>query len=87
MGLPKGAPIPVGDGKKNNFMKDREGNVVISKLNEDMLIDIAKNGDGEFISANNIRKGINDLLDHLSKLKKQKWMQKFIQTTITSFNT
>ncbi len=70
MGLPKGAPIPVGDGNKNNFMKDREGNVVISKLNEDMLIDIAKNGDGEFISANNIRKGINDLVDHLSKLEK-----------------
>ncbi len=70
MGLPKGSPIPIAGGNSNNFMKDREGNVVISKLNEDMLIEIAKNGDGEFISANNIRKGINDLVDHLSKLEK-----------------
>lgn len=70
MGLPKGAPIPVAGGSKNDFMKDREGNVVISKLDENMLIEIATAGDGEFISANNIRKGINDLIDHLSKLEK-----------------
>jgi Ca-activated chloride channel family protein len=70
MGLPKGAPIPVSGVSKNDFMKDREGNVVISKLDENMLIEIATAGDGEFISANNIRKGINDLIDHLSKLEK-----------------
>lgn len=70
MGLPKGAPIPIPGEGKNNFMKDREGNVVISKLNENMLLEIAKAGDGEFISANNIRKGMNDLVDHLSKLEK-----------------
>ena len=70
MGLPKGAPIPIPGGGKNNFMKDREGNVVISKLNEQMLVDIASAGDAEFIAANNIRKGMNDLVDHLSKLEK-----------------
>ncbi len=70
MGLPKGAPIPIPGGGKNEFMKDRQGNVVISKLNEQMLIEIASAGDGEFISANNIRKGINDLVDHLSKIEK-----------------
>ncbi len=70
MGLPKGAPIPIAGGDKNNFMKDREGNVVISKLNEAMLADIAKAGDAEFIAANNIRKGMNDLVDYLSKLEK-----------------
>jgi Ca-activated chloride channel family protein len=69
MGLPKGSPIPV-PGRKNEFMKDSQGNVVISKLNEQMLIDIAKAGEGEFIPANNIRTGINDLVDHLSKLEK-----------------
>ncbi|WP_075590086.1 vWA domain-containing protein [Labilibacter marinus] len=70
MGLPKGAPIPIPGGGKNNFMKDREGNVVISKLNEAMMVDIANAGEGEFIAANNIRKGMNDLVDHLSKLEK-----------------
>ncbi len=70
MGLPKGSPIPIPGGGKNNFMKDRQGNVVISKLDEEMLAKIAAAGDGEFIPANNIRKGINDLVDHLSKLEK-----------------
>ncbi len=70
MGLPKGAPIPIPGGGKNNFMKDREGNVVISKLNEAMLVDIATAGGAEFIAANNIRKGMNDLVDYLSKLEK-----------------
>ncbi|MGQ1786616.1 MULTISPECIES: vWA domain-containing protein [unclassified Saccharicrinis] len=70
MGLPKGSPIPIPDGGKNNFMKDREGNVVISKLNEAMLVEIATAGGAEFIAANNIRKGMNDLVDHLSKLEK-----------------
>ncbi len=69
MGLPKGAPIPTGNGN-NDFIKDRQGNVVISKLDEKMLADIAISGDGEFIPANNIRSGINDLIDHLSKLEK-----------------
>jgi Ca-activated chloride channel family protein len=70
MGLPKGSPIPVPGGRKNEFMKDRQGNVVISKLNEQMLIDIATAGEGEFIAANNIRSGINNLVDHLSMLEK-----------------
>jgi len=70
MGLPKGAPIPVPGGAKNDFMKDKDGNVVISKLNEQMLVDIATAGDGDFIPANNIRKGMNDLVDLLSKLEK-----------------
>ena len=70
MGLPKGSPIPIPGGGKSNFMKDREGNVVISKLNEAMMVEIAKAGNGEFIAANNIRKGMNDLVDHLSKLEK-----------------
>lgn len=70
MGLPKGSPIPVPGGSKNTFMKDNQGNVVISKLNEGMLVEIANAGDAEFIAANNIRKGMNDLVDHLSKLEK-----------------
>ncbi len=70
MGLPKGAPIPIPGSTQNNFMKDREGNVVISKLNEAMLAEIAAAGEGEFIAANNIRKGMNDLVDHLSQLEK-----------------
>lgn len=71
MGLPKGAPIPVRGGKPNEFMKDRSGNVVISKLDEKTLQEIAIAGNGSYIPANNIRKGINNLVNDLSKLEKK----------------
>ncbi len=70
MGLPTGSPIPIPGGGKNEFMKDKQGNVVISKLNEQMLAEIATAGGGQFIPANNIRNGINNLVDHLSKIEK-----------------
>jgi Ca-activated chloride channel family protein len=71
MGLPKGAPIPVKGGKANQFMKDRQGNVVISKLDEKTLKEVAIAGNGAYIPANNIRKGINNLVDELSRLEKK----------------
>ncbi|MCG8581502.1 MAG: VWA domain-containing protein [Bacteroidales bacterium] len=70
MGLPKGAPIPVAGGRSNDFMKDRDGNVVISKLDEQTLQKIAITGNGAYIPANNIRNGINSLVDELSELEK-----------------
>lgn len=70
MGLPKGSPIPISPGNRTNFMKDREGNVVISKLDEATLQQIAMAADGNYIPANNIRNGINKLIDELSELEK-----------------
>jgi len=71
MGLPQGAPIPVG--RQGDFLRDRDGNVVITKLNEDMLRQIAKAGNGEYIPANNIRAGINQLMDKLSEIEKSEF--------------
>ena len=68
MGSPQGAPIPTGG--QGNFLRDKEGNVVVTKLNEDMLRQIANAGNGEYIPANNIRAGINSLVDKLSELEK-----------------
>ena len=70
MGLPKGAPIPVIGGRNNEFMKDRQGNVVISKLDEATLQQIAITANGAYIPANNIRQGINNLVDELGELEK-----------------
>ena len=76
MGLPKGAPIPVKDGRSNDFLKDKTGNVVISRLNEQMLQEIAIAGSGAYIPANNIRNGINSLVDELSELEKSEFEAK-----------
>ncbi|MGQ1947160.1 VWA domain-containing protein [Geofilum sp. OHC36d9] len=74
MGSPKGSPIPMGG--TGNFLRDRDGNVVITKLDESMLAQIAQAGQGEYIPANNIRSGINNLMDELSGLKKSEFESK-----------
>jgi Ca-activated chloride channel family protein len=68
MGLPKGGPIPV-KGRSNEFHKDRNGNVVITKLNEGMLQQIAAAGEGSYIRANNIRSGLNALFNEIDELE------------------
>lgn len=70
MGTSKGAPIPIVAGTNNNFIKDKEGNVVISRIDETSLAQVARAGDGAYIPANNIRNGINSLVDELSGLDK-----------------
>lgn len=71
MGLPQGGPIPV-KGRANEFHRDRSGNVVITKLNEGMLQQIAAAGEGSYIRANNIRSGLNSLFDEIDELEKAK---------------
>ena len=72
VGLPKGSPIPIpsSSGQKS-FLKDQDGKVVISKLNERMLEEIAAEGNGKYIRANNIRLGLNSLFDDINKIEKK----------------
>ncbi|HBF88237.1 MAG TPA: hypothetical protein DDX39_06305 [Bacteroidales bacterium] len=71
MGLPEGGPIPVvGKYGQRDFKTDREGNVVISKLDETMLQQIASAGGGIYIRANNTTVGLNTLFEELSKMEK-----------------
>lgn len=74
MGSPRGGPIPAGG--SGNFLRDREGNVVITRLDENMLQQIATAGNGEYIAANNIRAGINNLMSELSDLEKSEFESK-----------
>jgi len=71
MGLPSGTPIPISATSTNEFLKDREGNVVITKLDEKRLQEIALSAGGNYIPANNIRNGISNLVKELSELEKK----------------
>ncbi len=68
MGSPEGGPIPVGG--SGNFLRDKDGNVVITKLDRQMLEDIASAGKGAYFPANNIRAGINQLINELSGIER-----------------
>ncbi|MGD9992719.1 MAG: VWA domain-containing protein [Salinivirgaceae bacterium] len=71
MGLSKGAPIPEYNqyGQKD-YRTDNQGNVVISRLDEDMLKKIAVSGGGKYIRANNTKTGLNALFDELNQMEK-----------------
>ena len=67
IGTPKGGRIPQGGG---NFLRDRDGQVVVTKLNEEMAMGIAKAGNGVYLqvdNTNNAQKILSDQLDKMNK--------------------
>ncbi len=73
VGLPEGAPIPLpategNSSGSNDYMRDREGNVVISKLNEELLRNIATAGKGIFVRSNQAQVGLNTLFSEIEKM-------------------
>lgn len=76
MGTPEGSPIPVNPLNPYDFKKDREGNTIISKLDEETLIKMAAAGGGEYIPGNNAQAGINRLLDKLKKIDRKEYEAK-----------
>jgi Ca-activated chloride channel homolog len=71
MGLPQGARIPLNeDSYTQDFRRDRDGNFVITKLDEQMLSDIANHGGGNYYRANSPGMGLNSMLAQLKKLDK-----------------
>lgn len=71
MGSAEGAPIPRYNGSvRTGFRTDKEGNVVVSKLNEDMLRQIADAGNGSYVRASNAQVGLAPLLEELNRMEK-----------------
>ncbi len=73
MGLTEGAPIPIYNnyGTRTGFKQDREGQTVITKLNEDMLRQIAAAGNGAYARANNASTGLRKIFDDISEIEKK----------------
>jgi Ca-activated chloride channel family protein len=73
MGLPKGTPIPVVDrlGRKD-YRRDKNGEVVITKLNENFLQEIAATANGSYIPATRL----DDLIDEFQKMDQQEFESK-----------
>ena len=79
MGTDKGVPIPVYKrGKKIGNKKDKENSTVLTKLNEDNLIQIAKAGNGTYTKAQGLNLNLRKIVDRLNAierttLKKEKY--------------
>jgi Ca-activated chloride channel homolog len=71
MGSPQGTPIPLRTGNtQGGFLKDRQGVVVMSRMDATMLSKIAAAGDGDFYSASTGNIGLMQLYGKLNKLSK-----------------
>lgn len=66
IGKPDGSPIPIPG--TNNFRKDRAGNVVVSKLNEQMCKDVAAAGHGLYVRCDNTNTAMRALQKEIDTL-------------------
>ena len=65
IGTPEGAPIKI-DG---NFIKDEKDEMVVSRLNEQMLQQIAETTHGGYIRASNAAFGLDEIVNEINKIE------------------
>lgn len=68
VGTPEGAPIPIAG--TQSFRKDKDGNVVVTKLNETMCSEVAAAGGGMYVRVDNSSSAVRALSSELDKLSK-----------------
>lgn len=87
VGSAKGGPIPI---KRNGivlrYKKDNSGEVVITKLNPDTLIEIAENGNGIFIDGKKTQDVVNTITGILKKMDKKEFEAKNLPNSKINFN-
>lgn len=69
VGSASGQPIPY----KGDLMKDREGNIVVTRLDESALQQVAAEGNGAYVHAGNEEFGLNPIIDEVRKLEDEKF--------------
>ena len=71
MGSSEGSPIPIYNGNvQTGYKKDRDGNTVISRLDETLLQQMASLGNGIYVRASNSETGLQKIFDEINKIQK-----------------
>ena len=69
VGSPEGKPIPM-DGE---LLKDKNGEIVVTRLDEKVLQDVAQAGNGVYVRAGNSEFGLNPVIDNIRKLEDERY--------------
>ena len=69
VGSLRGQPIPI----SGDLMKDKDGNIVVSRLDEETLKKIASVGNGAYVHAGGEEFGLNPILDEIRKLEDERF--------------
>jgi Ca-activated chloride channel homolog len=76
IGSSDGVPIPVTIGDKKDYLKDKDGNTVVSKVDEEILSKIAMTAGGNYVRASNSNIGLEEIFSQIKKMKKQEMESK-----------
>lgn len=77
VGQPDGAPIPIKrNGVLETLKKDAGGEVVITRLNEEILSDIADKGSGDYINGENTTDAVTSIREILDQMDKKEFEAK-----------
>ena len=69
VGSVQGQPIP----KDGELMKDKDGNIVVTRLDEDVLRQMARVGNGAYIHAGNEEFGLNPIVDDIRRMEDERF--------------
>lgn len=75
LGDPAGVPVPLFPGSRA-FRRDKDGNVVVSKLDESTLKQIASITNGYYVRAGNNSSGLYQLMQKLDEMEEQEYTAK-----------
>ncbi|MBN2862745.1 MAG: VWA domain-containing protein [Bacteroidales bacterium] len=71
IGSSEGVPVPVIINGKRDYLRDPDGNTVITKLDEDILKKIAVSAGGNYVRASSSNIGLDEIYGEVKKMKKQ----------------
>ena len=69
VGSPEGKPIPM----NGELLKDKEGNIVVTRLDEKVLQEVAAEGNGVYVRAGSSEFGLNPIIDDIRKMEDEKY--------------
>ena len=69
VGSAEGQPIPY----EGSLMKDKDGEIVVTKLDEDVLRQVAKAGNGAYVHAGNDEFGLNPIIDDIRRMEDEEF--------------
>lgn len=69
VGSAQGQPIPMG----GDLLKDKDGNIVVTRLDEETLQSIAKAGGGAYVHAGNEEFGLNPIIEDIRRMEAEEF--------------
>ena len=69
VGSPEGKPIPM----NGELLKDKDGEIVVTRLDEKVLQDVAAAGNGVYVRAGNNEFGLNPIIEDIRKMDDERY--------------